>query len=159
MVERLNMDDPATAGQVWQLQHAAFAAEWREIRGGEFRPLRDTIADLQACGETFFGIVEDGELTAAVSCLTREHTVIIRRLMVRPDRFRRGLATRLLRHVEAHYQEFALIEVHAAAANRPAVRLYESAGYRDCGETPGPLGINLKRFRKKLTRREAPGHS
>lgn len=157
MIERLNMADPVVAGQVWRLQHAAFAAEWREIGGSGLMPLADTIRDLQESGETFFGICESGEPVAAASCLTQGDTVLLRRLMVRPDRFRRGLATLLLRHVEREYCGMAQIEAFAAAANLPAVRLYESAGYRDCGEFQGPFGIGMKRYRKRLSPRENPG--
>lgn len=151
MIERLNLDDPVTAGQVWRLQHAAFAAEWREIGGGDFMPVGETVAELQSSNETFFGIAVDGELAAAVSCLSAEKIVMIRRLMVRPDMFRRGLATRLLRHVEEQYGHCRRIEAYAAANNLPAVRLYESAGYRDCGEMAGSFNILMKRFCKDLS--------
>jgi putative phosphoesterase len=66
--------------------------------------LRETAAAVRASGETFLGARLDGRLVGAVSYKRRGGVVDIHRLVVHPDAFRRGLATRLLDALEARAQ-------------------------------------------------------
>ncbi|TJY38527.1 GNAT family N-acetyltransferase [Cohnella pontilimi] len=131
-VERLHLSVPDTAEQLWALQHAAYREEAKRIGVSDLPPLRDTIASLQACRETFYGCYnEDGELIGAVS--TEEEApgkTVICRMMVRPDQFRQGIGSRLLRHVIGAAEPSSELTVTSEIRNEPALRLYEGHGFR-----------------------------
>ena len=60
--------------------------------------------------------------------------VDIHRLVVHPDRFRRGIAGALLDALEAHQPDAERWIVATGAANEPARRLYERHGFAPVGE-------------------------
>lgn len=131
-IQRLHIADHDTAEQLWALQHAAYLEEARRIGVSDLPPLQDTVASLQACGETFYGFyTDDGELAGAVSTeqVTAGKTVICR-MMVLPEHFRQGIGSRLLEHVIAVVPAGSELAVTAEIRNEPAVRLYESYGFR-----------------------------
>jgi ribosomal protein S18 acetylase RimI-like enzyme len=131
-IERLNMADRDTAEQVWALQHAAYREEAKRIGVSDLPPLQDTVAGLQACLETFYGIfTADGQLAGAVSTeqANGDQTVICR-MMVHPDYFRQGMGSRLLQQVLSAEPPGSEWTVTAEIRNMPALRLYERHGFR-----------------------------
>lgn len=150
MIRQLNHRDEHVAAQIWRLQHAAYRAEAALIGIAELPPLQETVADIIRLQETFYGMVgEDGDLVAAVSVENGGGDIMICRVMVHPDRFRTGLARRLLRHVEERYAEAAGFRVSAAVNNEPAVRLYTSLGYVPVRQWSPLAGLTMAEFAKK----------
>jgi len=150
-VERLDHRNLATAEQIWYLQHAAYREEAALIGSAGLPPLMETVAGIRGCGETFYGIRDEhGSLIAAISVKTNGDAVTVCRLMVHPAMFRRGLARRLLAHVERECADAARIRVTAAAKNEPAVRLYASMGFVPA-QTFSPVpGLSLTEYVKIL---------
>ncbi len=76
----------------------------------------------------FFGYWEDGELAAIAEITERDSELSIDSLAVDPSCFRKGYAGRLLSFVLDLFDwETAVVET--AAANRPAIALYEKFGF------------------------------
>lgn len=151
VIEQLDLSDREKAELLWSLQHAAYRIEAALIGVSDLPPLRETVDDLQACTETFWGCwTEEGELAAAVSAEPGEepNTATVCRVMVHPDYFRRGLAVALLSAAMAEYAPESAWEVTAEVRNEPAVSLYEKLGFLPM-ETfiPAP-GIMMLRMRK-----------
>ena len=145
---QLDIQDEIIAGQIWRLQHAAYAVEAELIGFLAIPPLMDTIETIRTCGETFFGILSDDEIVAAIACEFEGTQVRISRMMVHPDYFRRGLARRLIQHVEKQYPNTDTFTVSTGSKNEPAIRLYESMGYTACREWMPVVGLMITEFSK-----------
>ncbi|MBB6694816.1 GNAT family N-acetyltransferase [Cohnella xylanilytica] len=133
IIERLDLTDENTAEELWSLQHAAYRVEASLIGVADLPPLRESVADLMACGETFWGCrTEDGDLVGAISTEeeTEGGTVALCRVMVHPEHFRQGVGRLLLTHAIGAYPGDVRWEVTAEKRNLPAIALYEKLGFR-----------------------------
>jgi len=150
-IVELDIRNAEAAEEVWALQHPAYRLEAALIGVADLPPLRDTIGSLQSCGESFLGYRdEDGELAGAVS-YEREtpRGFAICRMMVRPDRLRRGIASALMEKALASGPAGAEWSVTAEVRNAPAIALYERFGF-ERRETfipiPGIKMVKMVRF-------------
>ena len=108
------------------VQRAGYAVEARLI-GVPALPAQDeTIDDLR--GETIWVAEAEGAVVALLG-LQDVGDLVIARLVVAPERMRRGIGRALACHAIALAGERA-IRVGTASANRPALALYESLGFR-----------------------------
>ncbi|HZG55968.1 GNAT family N-acetyltransferase [Paenibacillus sp.] len=108
----------------------------------------DTPETLAACGESFVGCFEaDGRLVGAVSYKRVDDggTLDIHRMMVDPERFRRGIASRLLDAVLS-LPGLRHAIVSTGTANTPAVALYERHGFRPVGLVDIAPDVTVTRF-------------
>lgn len=151
-IRRLDLCDPSVAEEIWALQHAAYRLEAALIGVAELPPLQDTVQSLRQREEEYYGYYEaDGELAGSVSVLRTGREMTICRMMVAPDRLRRGIASALLADLLHRRYPGCAWTVHAAARNIPAIRLYERSGFR-ISDTWQPFpGLAMVR----LTRPEA----
>jgi len=141
--------DREHAQAVHDLQQASYPIEARLIGLDSIPPLLDTPASLAGCGESFVGCFEGDRLVGAVSykLLDGGDTLDIHRMMVHPDRFRLGIASRLLSSVlELPGLKQALVST--GTANAPAVALYERHGFRPTGLVDIAPNVTITRFVK-----------
>jgi len=147
-IVELDIRNAETAEEVWALQHPAYRLEAALIGVADLPPLRDTVVTLQSCGESFLGFrEEDGELVGALS-YEREgpNGYAICRMMVHPDRLRRGIASKLIGRMLAGELSGAEWSVTAEVRNAPAIALYERFGFGR-RETFSPIpGIEMARM-------------
>ena len=145
-VAELDLGDDATLERLVALQRASYAVEAELIGARELPPMRESPAELRACGETFLGADEDGALLGAISFKRAGGTVDIHRLVVDPGAFRRGVATELLDALEARERDATHWTVGTGAANAPARTLYERRGFTATEERVVPGGIRWVRL-------------
>lgn len=130
-IQKLDLNDPDTAEELWALQHAAYRKEAELIGVAALPPLQDTVQSLRNCGETFHGCFgEEGELIGAVA--TEEESDgkrTICRVMVHPEHFRKGIASGLLRHILSEAPAGCEWSVTAEIRNVPAIQLYRRHGF------------------------------
>jgi len=130
---RLDLADPDTLRQLWELQRAAYAVEAELIGFDGIPPLHESPQELRGCGESFLGLDDDTGLAAAVSWTRlQDGTLDICRLMVHPRAHRRGLATALLDSLD-RLEPAARAVVATGTANRPALALYQRRGFTPTG--------------------------
>ena len=151
-VAELDLGDDATLERLVALQRVSYAVEAELIGAPELPPMRETPAELRACGETFLGADEDGALLGAVSFKRAGGTVDIHRLVVDPGAFRRGVATALLDALEARQSDATHWTVGTGAANGPARALYERRGFTLTEERIVPGGIRWVRLDRQGAR-------
>jgi ribosomal protein S18 acetylase RimI-like enzyme len=107
----------------------SYAVEAELIGVEDFPPLRRTSEDIRASQSTFIGCSSENRLVA-VAELEHENdrSTNIAGFVVHPEFFRRGIGSHLLRHVLASVGT-QTVTVSTAAANVPAVSLYEIHGF------------------------------
>jgi GNAT superfamily N-acetyltransferase len=128
-IRALDLRDPGTLDAVVALQRASYRIE-AELLGARTLPaLTESPRRLRAAGEHFLGAFEDERLVGAIAWKRSGPLVDIHRLVVHPDRFRRGIAGRLLDALDATEPDAGRTIVATGAANAPARRLYERHGF------------------------------
>ncbi|WP_374337505.1 nicotinamide-nucleotide amidohydrolase family protein [Leeia sp.] len=138
----LDLSDSAQATALWTVQQAAYRVEAGWLGVSDFPPLRETVAEVQACGEHVLGCYLDEVLVAAVGWESpAPQQRAINRLVVHPDHFRKGLARRLLQAVLQGQQQ---VRVTTGVANLAAIAAYRQAGFTLGGTMTTPDGVALQ---------------
>ena len=128
-IEELDLGAPGIAEAVVTLQRASYRIE-ADLLGARTLPaLTETPRQLRRAGERFLGAFEGDRLVGAVAWKRTGPLVDVHRLVVHPDRFRRGIGGRLLDALDAQEPDAERAIVATGAANAPARRLYERHGF------------------------------
>ena len=107
------------------VQRAGYAVEARLIGVDALPPQQDTIDDMR---DEALWVAEDRGEIAGVLGLEDGPELTIARLVVAPERMRRGIGRALALHALALAGE-RTVRVGTATANNPALALYESLGF------------------------------
>lgn len=149
---RLAPLDPADLAQplfaLWQAAYAQEAA-LLGLEPGRHAALRLGLRDLVGGSDTWLGCWQEGELVGALAWGADEDDPAAQRLsalIVAPDWQRRGVATRLLHALRLLVGRGPLV-VHLAAANAPALALFEALGWQLQRRWLGPEGLRLLRLK------------
>jgi GNAT superfamily N-acetyltransferase len=140
MVEPLRLGD-ADAGELLTLQRAAYVTEAQAHHDPELPPLTETLDELRAVlrdpGCFAWGVRESGRLVAGVRIVVKGETGEVGRLVVAPDRQRRGLGRALLLAAEDRLPgTVTVLRLFTGERSTGPLRLYPSIGYREIGRTP-----------------------
>jgi ribosomal protein S18 acetylase RimI-like enzyme len=146
----LDLSDPSLALELLELQRRAYRVEADLIGSEEIPPLRETLAELQSCGETFLGARVDGLLVGAISWRVEGETIDLHRLVVDPAHFRKGLGSALVRGALAAESRARRAIVQTGASNDPAIALYLEEGFVPTEEIEPLPGLRVTRFTKPL---------
>ena len=112
--------------------------------------MKETLWDLMHCGETFYGYFERGRLVGAISYKKQGDVLDIHRLVVHPDRFRRGIGRSLVLHLENVEGTAGKILVSTGAKNYPVRKLYLGLGFRETAEAEVAPALYVSSFEKGL---------
>jgi GNAT superfamily N-acetyltransferase len=149
-LDRLELSDTALACRVLDLQRKAYRVEAGLIGSDEIPALRESLAELQACGETFLGAFLDGLLVGAISWKLAGDTIDLHRLVVDPNHVRKGIGAALVQAAIAAEPGARRAIVQTGAANAPAAELYVQEGFERAGEVEPIPGLRVARFTKRL---------
>ena len=122
------------------VQRAAYAVEARLMGFDGLPPARETLAELQACGEELWLCEEDGRLVGAVGLEDARGALVIARLFVAPEAMGRGVGRALVRRAVAR-ADGRPVRTGTGAANAPALALYMQLGFRRAGEREVAPGV------------------
>lgn len=139
------------------LQTAAYVKEAEMVGLTDVPPLLESPESLRSSGEMVYGWYgTDLRLAGAVSLQEEPGTaelgygnmelLRIKRLMVHPDRFRQGIASRLLEFVLYQLAAEAgasAVVVSAVSTNKPALTLYSKFCFRAISQSEAPEGLKL----------------
>lgn len=145
MIERLDLTDRRTAERVLEIQRAAYAMEAALVGFDSIPPLHESLEELQVQPLEWLGAVEDGLVVGAMAITGEGRACDIDRLVVDPAWHRRGIGRRLVAAVTHH----VVVTVSTGRDNTPAVRLYESLGFRRVGETEVEPGFRTLQFERR----------
>lgn len=128
-----------------RVQHHAFGrvASGLKIDPEALPPLRESLEDLVALfeqGVRFYIAESDGEIVGSVRAQSDDATVEVGRLVVEDGWTRRGVATALMRSLEADHPDAARFELFTGAEAHAPLQLYAKLGYRETKrEDIGPV--------------------
>lgn len=116
------------ADQIYDVFQLSYKVEADLVGAENFPPLERTSAHIQSSRSKFLGVRIGSDLAAVVEFTQSGEDLNIDSLVVHPNYFRRGLASQLLRSLlsEADWQ---YADVETAAANNPAITLYQKHGF------------------------------
>ena len=139
--------DPAYAARLLRLQHASYALEAALLDDTRLPPLREDEVELAAWRGRWLAAWDGVDLLGAVAWREAPDVVEIDKVMVDPGALRRGVASTMLGRVldEAGERE---VLVATGTANRPAIALYATLGFRREAEEQVPPGIRITRLRR-----------
>lgn len=128
MFRRLDHRSGKAAEDIHGLFQRAYRVEAELIGAEEFPPLRRTAEDIRRTGTRFLGAFDGPRLVAVVEYTLDGDHLSVDNLAVDTDCFRRGWGSRLLAALFAG-EDWRTASIETAAANRPAIALYEKAGF------------------------------
>jgi ribosomal protein S18 acetylase RimI-like enzyme len=150
VIERIDIALPPEALRVLELQRVSYQIEAELIGSSMIPPLRETLEELQSCGEVFHGWFEDDRLLGFISHKLEEDVLDIHRVAVHPDGFRRGMARQLLEFVLNLERGATRAIVQTGSLNLPACKLYLSFGFEILERREVAPGLELTLFSKNL---------
>jgi ribosomal protein S18 acetylase RimI-like enzyme len=149
MIKSIDFKDDRLVRELYELQKAAYLVEAKLIHFYNIPPLKETIAELTECDETFLGYFEENELTGALSYTTDGHELTICRMMVHPNHFRKGIAQKLLYAVEKRNGDISIFKVSTGKDNYPARALYQQNGFHHLEDIEIVPGFFISSFIKR----------
>jgi GNAT superfamily N-acetyltransferase len=152
---QIEIADLQDAPAILALQKLAFQSEAAIYSDYTIPPLTQSLAGLEKDfqEQTVLKAVMDGRLIGSVRGYRRGATCLIGRLMVHPEFQNRGLGSRLMRALEAHFSQVQRYEVFTGEKSERNLHLYQKLGYqifrteRPDGRTP------MVYLEKRLTQR------
>ncbi len=149
-IEELDLGARGIAEAVVELQRASYRVE-ADLLGARTLPaLKESPRRLRRTRERFLGAYEGERLVGAVSWKRSSDLVDIHRLVVHPDRFRRGIAGALLDALDQRLPDAQRWVVATGAANEPARRLYEQHGFVPVAEQLVDGTISIVTYERRV---------
>ena len=148
MIRPPNPSHEREAARIVALQRASYAVEAALIGTFDILPLRETMHGLACCGETFHGYLAGGELVGAVTYKVETGVMDVRRLVVNPEHFRKGIARFLMKHIEDTETLLSRIVVSTGGKNLPARSLCRRLGFAEKREVEVARGLRVTLFEK-----------
>jgi ribosomal protein S18 acetylase RimI-like enzyme len=142
--------DSRIAARIHAVLQGAYAVEAGWIGCADFPPLRETVADVQRSADIWLVIEWEGDVLGVLSYEAVGMEVTITRLVVRPDWFRRGMATALLQELERRVAGGTQVLVSTAEVNVGAIGVYSKQGFRVGARLVAREGIVLRQLYKQL---------
>ncbi len=117
---------------ILELQYLAYQSEARLFNDSNIPPLQQTLEDVEKefeKGIILKAIDEKNVIAGSVRAHSEKGTVYIGKLMVHPQKQKRGIGTKLLLEIEKEYpnQRYELFTSTKSIGN---IRLYERLGYK-----------------------------
>lgn len=117
---------------ILDLQYLAYQSEAKLLNNPDIPPLKQRLQDIEKEYEDGFilkATEEDGVIAGAVRAYSKDGTLYIGKLIVRPDLQGQGIGTKLLNEIErlCPHERYELFTSSKSVRN---IRLYERLGYR-----------------------------
>ncbi|MEP3092103.1 MAG: GNAT family N-acetyltransferase [Ekhidna sp.] len=122
--------------------------EAKLLNAKDFPPLKRSIEDLLNAESEFYGYHDGTTIVAVLEVKSEEEVTHIQSLVVDPQFFRKGIASKLLDFLFTSF-ESSLFTVETGAENKPAIALYERFGFEKVQQWMTEVGIEKVRFSLK----------
>lgn len=149
MIHKLLPTSYEVATSILTVQIPAYKIEADYLNSTAIPRLYDTVNDIQSCAETFYGYFSENKLIGFISFVQEEQLMDIHRLVVSPDFFQKGIATKLLSYIFNMFPSSMTYIVQTGKANTPAIALYKKHGFIEVTNTELPDGLVLTKLKKQ----------
>ena len=124
--------DLADMPAILALQHLAYQSEAALNGDYNIPPLKQTLPEIEADfqQQVYLKAVRDGTIVGAVRGYLQDGACFIGRLIVHPDYQNRGIGTRLMHAIEAHFNAVQRYELFTSERSTRNLYLYQKLGYR-----------------------------
>lgn len=150
MIKKINIKNLESAERVLSVQFPSYRIEAALLDNYEIPPLKDTVASLHNCDETFFGYFIDEELCGVISVKLEEDIVDIHRLFVHPNHLRKGIAKKLLYFLQEEFHDAKKMIVTTGSKNSPAIEFYQKNGFTMLKDLTVEENLSLTLFEKNM---------
>ena len=145
--KRLYNKEIETANKLYDIWQKSYIIEKEIIRAKIFPPLDRTISDFIKSKTNFYSYVEKNNLLGVIEIDCRANSIHIQSLVVSPDHFRKGIASKLIDKVFTLHKSL-LYTVETGNDNDPAKKLYESKGFRKVKVCMTEFGVKKIKYEK-----------
>ena len=144
----LNNHKKNIAQKLYKIWQESYIIE-KEIIGAKiFPPLDRTISDFIKSKNNFYSYIEKNNLLGVIEIDCRANSIHIQSLVVSPNHFRKGIASKLIDKV-FNLHKSLLYTVETGNDNDPAKKLYKSKGFRKVKVCMTEFGVKKIKFEKK----------
>ena len=133
------------AEQILRLQKMAYQSEAEIYHNYNIPPLTQTISEIKEefHTRTFFKTVAEKNIIGSVRAHSDGASCFIGRLIVHPDLQGKGIGTRLMNAVEAHFSDVQRYELFTGTKSIANMRLYARLGYKPFKELAVDKSLSL----------------
>ena len=133
------------AEQILKLQKMAYQSEAEIYHNYNIPPLTQTISEIKEefHTRTFFKTVAEKNIIGSVRAHSDDTSCFIGRLIVHPDMQGKGIGTRLMNAVEAHFSDVQRYELFTGTKSIANMRLYARLGYKPFKELAVDKSLSL----------------
>jgi ribosomal protein S18 acetylase RimI-like enzyme len=151
MIKAINQRDNEIATEIASLQKLSYHVEAEIIGYSAIPPLHESIAEIINSKEIYLAFYEEQHIAGILAYEFEGGFIIISKMMVHPDHFKKGIATKLIDYLFRIYSNAWRAKVSTGAKNYPAIRLYLKHGFVKTGERIIDNYLTLYTFEKELT--------
>ncbi|MBE7121484.1 GNAT family N-acetyltransferase [Bacillus cereus] len=151
MIQKLIANSYNTALSILNVQIPAYEIEAKYINSTAIPRLYDTVTDIQNCDETFYGYYLENSIIGFISFKVDADVVDVHRLVVSPDYFNKGIATKLLLFIFDMFSSSKTYIVQTGKENMPALSLYKKHGFIEIQDIVLPDGVVLTSLKRQNT--------
>tara|TARA_A100001037_G_C14851485_1_gene501019 strand:+ start:59 stop:511 length:453 start_codon:yes stop_codon:yes gene_type:complete len=133
------------ANRIWRIFQRSYAVEAKILSVENFPPLQRTIQEFLTSNSMFYACYIESDICGIIE-VNVNTCIHIQSLVVDPDYFRRGIASRLITFLLLKYDNFTF-SVETGLKNVPAIQLYKSFGFEQVSIFDTNHGVRKVRFK------------
>ena len=149
MISLINHKQHENAQNIRRVFQVSYKVEAELLGASNFPPLSRPLDAFYNCPNDFVGYFVELKLVAVVEMKHEAAHMHIQSLVVDPNYFRRGIASKLIDFVLNHY-EVNMFTVETGKDNGPARKLYEGFGFELQKTYTAAENILKVRYQRKL---------
>ena len=149
MIIQIDNQDIYNAKEIHYVFQASYKIEANLINAIDFPPLKRSVEDFLVCNNLFYGYYYEDELVGIIEIKNTNTSLHIQSLVVRPDYFRKSIASNLLTFTIKN-SNYKIFTVETAVDNLPAINLYQKFLFDEVKKWNTNHGISKVKFVLKI---------
>lgn len=150
MIKAINQKDNEIAKKIVSLQKLSYHVEAEIIGYVAIPPLNETINDILNSQEIYLAFYAEQQIAGILAYEFEGDFIIICKMMVHPDHFKKGIASKLIDYLFRIYFHAWRVKVSTGTKNYPAINLYQKHGFVRTGEKIIDNLLTIVTFEKEL---------